>query len=313
MVQQYVVAFCTSVLGVFFGIAYRSFLPSIVPRRQLVEANGKLEATGPVAEILGPGLAGALVQIFTAPFAVLVDALSYLVSALSIGLIHTTETPPPATGKPRSIRVDVVEGLRHVLGDPILRAIALSAGLFELFDSAMMVMYILYMTNELRVAPAFIGVIFGIGGIGGVLGALVAGRVAERFGLGTTLIGGACLAVAGDLLIPLAGLVPFGAVPILAMAELLVVFGVLIFGINQMSLRQAVTPPGLQGRMNATMSVIVGGPGLIGGLIGGILGAIVGLTPVFVVAALGTSLAALYLFLSPVRAVRRVPEPADES
>src|SRR5262249_33491506 len=152
-------------------------------------------------------------------------------------------------------------------------------GLFELFDSALTAIYVLYVTQDLGIDPAFLGLIFATGGVGGIVGALIAQRVTGRLRLGWVLVLGISLAATGDLLIPTAGLLRTFSLSLLALAELCVVFGVLIFVISLMSLLQAVTPNHLLGRVNATMDVFTGAATLLGALLGGLIGSVVGLEP----------------------------------
>jgi MFS family permease len=310
--QLYLVAFASASFGVLFDVAYRSFLPSMVDSKHLVEANGKLEATRPIAEVLGPGLAGLLVQVLMAPFAIVVDGLSYLVSAVSVSLIAVKEEPP-APIKQHALWADVGEGFAFVRTDPLLRAIVIAIGLFELFDSTMMAIYVLYATRELGIDSAFLGLIFATGGVGGIVGALIAQWVARNLRLGWTLVLGISLAALGDLLIPAAGFLRTIGLPILALAELSVGFGGLIFIISLTSLLQVVTPNHLLGRVNATMDVFTGAATLLGALLGGLVSALVGLEPVFVAAGLGTFLSVLAIAVSPIRALARLPEPVIET
>jgi MFS family permease len=310
--QLYLVAFASASFGALFDVAYRSFLPSMVDPKYLVEANGKLEATRPIAEVLGPGLAGLLVQLLTAPFAIVVDGLSYLVSAVSMALIVVKEEPP-APIKRRVLWADIREGFAFVRTDPLLRAIVTAIGLFELFDSAMMAIYVLYVTRELGIDPAFLGLIFATGGVGGIVGVVIAPWVARRLRLGRTLVLGISLATLGDLLIPAAGFLRSIGLPILALSELSVGFGALFFIISLTSLLQVVTPNHLLGRANATMDVFTGAATLLGSLLGGLVSSLVGLEPVFVAAGLGTFLSVLAIAVSPIRTLAGLPERAIET
>jgi predicted MFS family arabinose efflux permease len=252
------------------------------------------------AHVVGPGLGGVLVQLLTAPVAVAGDALSFAASALGIALIRTNEPPPSSEPSGRSLWAEARDGLSFVLADPILSRIALAGFIFVLFDSAFFSLYVLYVTRELGVAPVVLGVIFMLGGIGGVAGALIAARVATRFGLGRAIVVGAILAGVGDAIIPWAGVMPVLTVPLLGLAELIVVLGVSIFTVNELTLRQRVTPDALQGRMHATFGVAVGGGQVLGALGGGVVAELVGVRPLLLVAATATLAAGLWLLRTPV-------------
>ena len=305
----YVVAFLVGTLGLFFEVAHHSFLPSLVGREQLVEGNSKLEISDSVAEIVGPGLAGGLVQLVTAPVAIAVDAISFLISALFLGLIRTPEPAPKPPDEQQSIFVQVGEGLGLVSGNALLRAIAGSMSTVHLFNAVLEAVFVLYLTRELGIGPGMLGLIFASGSVGFLVGALLSGRVSRRLGLGSGIIGGLLLVALSDLLIPLLS----GSVAIMVRILVLIVaqfffgLGLTVFNIGQVSVRQSVTPDHLQGRMNATMSFIAAGSVPLGGLLGGGLGEMIGLRPTLVLAALGEMLAVLWLIFSPMRSLHGQP------
>lgn len=304
----YAVAFLVGILTVFFEVAYQSFLPALVGREQLVEGNSKLEVSRSAAQIAGPGIAGGLVQLVTAPIAILVDAASFLVSALFLAFVRVTEPAPAPRAERQTVWKDIGEGLRVVFGSPLLRAIAGCTATGNLFSNMVQAVYILYVTRQLGLGAGAIGGIFAIGSTGFLLGALVAGRVARRFGLGPTIIGSNVFGCLGIGLIPIAHGPARLAAPLLVAAQFIVAFGSPLYNINQVSLRQAITPDHLLGRMNATMRFIVWGTLPIGALIGGALGSSIGLRPALIVGAIGQCLAFLWVFFSPVRALREQPQ-----
>jgi MFS family permease len=305
----YVVAFLVGTLGLFFDVAHHSFLPSLVGREQLVEGNSKLEISDSVAEIVGPGLAGGLVQLVTAPIAIVVDAISFLISALFLGLIRTPEPAPKPPDEQQNILGEAVEGLSLVSGNALLRAIAGSMSTLHLFNSVLEAVFVLYVTRELGIGPGLLGLIFASGSVGFLVGALLPGWVSRRFGLGSGIIGGLLLVGLSDLLIPLVGGSGVVMVRILVLmaAQFFFGLGLTIFNIGQVSVRQAITPDHLQGRMNATLNFIAAGSVPLGGLLGGGLGEMIGLRPTLVLAALGEMLAVLWLILSPMRSLREQP------
>lgn len=301
----YITVFLVGLLGLFFSVAYRSFLPSLVGREQLIEGNSKLEMSESVAEIVGPGLAGGLIQLVTAPLAIAIDAISFLISALSLGLIRTPEPAPDPSNQRSSIWREMGEGLKLTFGNRVLRSVAGSLGTINLFNSILEAILILYLTRELGMEPGLIGLIFASGSIGFLLGALLQERVAQRFGLGRAIIGGLLLTGFSDLLVPLVDrtMAMLLITLMLMIAQFFFGLGLTIFNIGQVSLRQAITPDRLQGRMNATISFIAWGAVPLGGLVGGGLGEAVGLRPILLLAALGEILAVVWLLASPIRSL----------
>jgi MFS family permease len=304
--QLYVVAFATGVLTVFFDVAYQAFLPSLVRREELVEGNSKLELSRSVAQIAGPGLGGGLVQFLTAPVAVAVDSVSYLSSALSLALIRTTEAPPES-GETRSVRAEIAEGVRLVLGNPVLCANAGCTGTWNLFSSVIQAVFILYATHDLGLAPATLGVVLAASGPGALLGALVASWSARRLGVGPTIIFGAIVGGLGTLLVAFAGQLP-ATVALVIAGWFVGGVGGTVYNITTVSLRQAITPDHLQGRMNATMRFLIWGTIPLGSLLGGALGETIGLGPTLVIGALGVQTSFLWPLFSPLR---RLYEPSS--
>jgi hypothetical protein len=298
----YIIAFLVGVLSLFFETAYHAFLPLLVGRGQLVEANSKLELSRSAAEIVGPGLAGGLVQLVTAPVTLLVDGISFLISAFCLALIRTPE-PPPKAAENQNIWRDIGDGLRLVLQNRTLRALAGCAGTIGLFNAMLEAISILYASRELGLNAGLLGFIFACGSVGFLLGALLPERAVRRFGLGPTIIAGLLLTAASDLLTPLAGgsvgMITF----ILTVGQLFFGLGLTLYSVGQVSLRQAVTPDPLLGRVKATMSFIGWGIVPLGGLLGGFLGETIGLRPTLFLAAFGEMAAVLWLVWSPVRGV----------
>ena len=310
IVQLYVVAALVGVLTVFFDVADQSLLPTLVHRDQLVEANSKLGTSSSLAEIGGPALGGVLVQVLKAPFAIVIDAVSFLLSALALSLIRKAE-PAPAPEAHASIRRDVQEGLRVVLGNPVLRALAGSSGMFTFFGNFIGTMYTLYAVRELGVPPALVGSLIGLGGIGALLGALIASRVTRRFGLGHTLIGTLGFAGLISLMIPLAGGPPLVAGTILGVNQLVSDVAIAVYLINDVSLRQAIIPERLLGRANASMHFLVGGAGPVGALVAGAVGEAFGPRLALVIGSFGIMAAVSWLVFSPVRRLQTTPEAPE--
>lgn len=310
----YIIAFGTGVLTVFFDVAYQAYLPSLVERGELIEGNTKLEVTRSAAQVAGPGLAGGLMQVVSAPVAICLDSLSFFVSALSLAFIHRqepVELAPQPLQRP-SFWSEAREGLHVVFGSPVLRAIAGCTATSNLFGNIGGAVAILYMTRNLALGPGLLGLIFAAGNVGFLLGALVAGPVARRLGLGRTLWITILIGGIGQWAMPLVGGGVAVVTGVLIAGQVLGSLAVPSYNINQVSLRQAITPQRLQGRMNATMRFIVWGVMPIGSLIGGALGLSIGLRPTLFISAAGSMLPMFWILLSPVRDLQRVPEPVEE-
>lgn len=299
------IAFATGTLTVFFEVAYTAYLPTLVTPPQLVEGNSRLETTRAVAQFAGPGVAGVLIQWLTAPLAIGVHALGFLVSTVFLGTIHTVEPALRARGARASVWREIAEGLRAVQAEPTLRALAGSSAIFNLFDNMLLAVYVLYVTRTLGLPPAAVGGILAVGGLGSLVGALLASRVARAIGLGRTLLGGVVVASLAEGGIALAH-GPQVAL-ILALAEAAVQCGALLYTVNNVSLRQALVPGPLRGRVTGTVRFLTWGVAPIGAILGGMVGERYGLRSAVLVAALGTTGACLWLALSPVRAMRAYP------
>ena len=312
--QLYIVVFLTGCLTVFFDVAYQSYLPSIVERDQLVEGNAKLELTRQASQRLGPGIAGVLIGVLTAPFAVLLDAISYAVSAVFVAWIRRREPPvvphDAATGPRPSMRKEIVVGVRDVTGQPVLRALALTVAIEYLFGTIADSILILHLVTERQFSPALIGLAFTLGSIGVIGGALLTGRLTKALGVGRMIVLAAVfdsvswlpLAIAPDPLL-FAGL----TTTIVSLS-----FFAMFWNVNAMSLRQAITPPGMRGRMNATMRLISWGTIPVGSILGGVLGGAIGLHNTIWVGAIGSLITFIPVALSPIWQMRTMPDTADE-
>jgi MFS family permease len=309
--QLYAVGFLHGIGTVFFDVSYQSYLPSLVRRDQLVEGNSKLEVSRSSAYIAGPGIAGTLIELVTAPVAILVDAVSYVASALFLLRIRRPEhVERPSTRERGSMRRELGEGLRYVLGHRHLRWIAASTATFNLFNSVMGAILLVYAVRELGLTPGVIGAMFAVGNVAALGGAVMANRISGRIGVGPTIVAGAACGI-GALLYPLAP--EDAAIPFFVAASAVLGVGVQIYNITQLSYRQAITPERIQGRMNSVMRFIVWGVMPLGALGGGALASATDLRTAIWVGAVGNSLAFLPVLLSPVRSLRRMPEPvADE-
>jgi MFS family permease len=314
--QLYIVGFINGCATVFFDVAYQSYLPSLVDRDKIVDGNAKLETSRSAAQITGPGVAGVVIGAVTAPFAIAVDALSFVGSALFMFAIRRHEAAPEPRlnehGERPSMRSEITEGLRYVGGHRLLRSIAATTGLSNFFTNILYAILILYLVRELSVTPQLLGLAFSLGAVGFLLGALSANPVATRVGVGRTIVLAVMISGPAELLIAIAP--PDLAVPFVAASIFLSGLGNMIYNINQVSLRQAITPERMQGRMNATMRFIVWGTIPIGSILGGTLGGIIGLHETIWIGAIGGIFVFLPVLFSPVRRLRTIPaSDAEES
>ena len=309
MAQLYVVGFLVGTLSVFFLVAYQAYLPSLVGREQLVDANGKMNASRSLAELAGPGVAGVLVQLFTAPMPVVIDALSFVASVASVSLIRRTE--PVLVPRARNMRAEIGEGLKALLGHPILRPLVTGGAVLILFLSAQLAIFVLYLSRDLGLDPSVIGVIFGVGAVGALFGALLAAGIARRVGIGPSFILGALLVTAGHI----ARAVVIGPIEVtvaaIAGAQFVVFFGASLFNVNGPSMRQALTPGHLLGRVNASWRFLVWGAGPFGALLGGALGATLGLRTALLITGLACLAIVPILLLSPLPRIRDLSSAAS--
>jgi MFS family permease len=307
--QLYAVAFVHGVGTVFFDVSYQSYLPALVGRDQIVEGNSKLEVSRAAANIGGPGLAGGLVAALTAPIAILVDAISFLFSALLLGAIRTKEAPPPREDR-RSLRAELGEGLRYVLTHRYQRGMVASVALSNFFGQVVFSILLVYAVRELGLSAGTIGVALAIGNLGTLAAALTARRISDRVGVGRTILLAAVLFCPGTLLIALA---PKDlAIPFITASMLIIGFGGILYNVTAISLIQAITPDRILGRANASRRFVVWGVIPFGGLAGGALGSAIGLRETMVIGALGGVLAIVPILLSPVRSVGRMSELDDQ-
>jgi MFS family permease len=310
--QLYVVGFSVGVLTVFFDVAYMSYLPSLVSRDQLIDGNSKLEISRSGAQLAGPAIAGVLIQLLKAPTAVFVDALSFVASGFFVLRIRKREDlSAREDGRSRStgMRAELSEGLRYVLGHRYLRWIAASTALFNFFGNVMFSIFLVYAVRQLGLSAGTIGVIFAVGNVGPLIGALTTNRVAAKIGVGPAIVAGAATGIAA-ILVPLAP--ESSPIPFLIAFGVISGYGVVLYNVTQGSYRQAITPERLQGRMNSVMRFIVWGVIPLGTLLGGVLASTLDLKTAIWVGAIGISLAPLPVLLSPVRTLREMPQQVTD-
>jgi MFS family permease len=299
--QLYVVGFFVGVFTVFFDVAYQSYLPSLVERERVVDGNAKLELSRASSQVAGPTIAGALVAALTAAYAVVADALSFVLSALLLMRIRKAEPPPAPAHERRSMRSEITTGLRYTWRHPLLRPLILQIGTGNFFLSAATSILLVYAVRDLHMSATTIGITFSIGNLGLVVGAMFARRMAVAVGIGPTLIVGAI--ATGLAYLVFAAAPRAAAVPLLALAQFVWSLGAVLYFVNGISLIQTITPDRLLGRVNASRRFAVWGVIPLGNLLGGALGTALGLREAIWIGAIGASLSAIPLILSPMRHV----------
>jgi MFS family permease len=306
--QLYAVAFAVGSFAVLFDISWATLFPAVVPRRDLVDASSKLSLSRSLSFVLGPSLAGFLVQALTAPVTVLVDAFSFVGSALFLGRIRTQEPSPERDGNGvlRSLR----DGMRFVLRDDLIRADLGCAATVNLFNFVFAAIFILYATRELGVAPGTLGIALGVGAIGGIFGALVAPPLERAIGIGPSVVLGSVLFPAPLVLVPLASGSELTIGVMLGTAEFFSAVGVMIFDVSAASMLFLRTPDRIRARTAGTFRFVNYGIRPIGALLGGALGTAIGLQTTLWIGVLGALLGVVWLVFSPIPRLREAPAEA---
>ena len=303
--QLYVVGFAVGTCTVFFDVAYQSYIPALVGREDVVEANSKLEISRAAANIAGPGMAGGLIALLTAPVAVLVDAVSYAISAVLLFGIRKQEEAPPRAER-RSLRDELGEGLRYVFRNPYQRTMVVMTALSNFFGQVVFSILLVYAVRELDLSAGTIGIALAIGNLGTLASALTAKRIGERLGVGRTILLASCLFGPGTLLIAFAP--EAYALPLIVLAMIVIGFGGILYNVTAISLIQAITPDRILGRANASRRFVVWGVVPLGGFTGGALASTIGLRETMVVGALGGLLTIVPILVSPLRSVGKMSE-----
>ena len=309
----YAVGFFCGVQNVVGGAAYQVLIAQMAGRERLVEANAKVALGETSSALIGPGIAGGLIQLLTAPFAIAIDACGFVASALMLRRMRVPhDVPSPRIGR-QSMGVEIREGLALVFRNDTLRALALVAAAWQVLHHMQVAVLILFATRELGLSAGAIGVAYMAGGLGCVIAASSAERLSRRFGVGATIVYGLLLTAFGWQAFGLIrGSTPTATL-LLGAGMLLFDFGAVLYAINYLALRQALTPDRLLGRMTATMRFLAVAAAPLGSLAGGALATVIGLRhTLWVVGSLGIVLCLVAMRWSPVRLHRRLPAIAAE-
>ena len=303
-----VIACAIGVASVLFDVSWMSYVPTLVEDPvHYVEASAKLATSSSAADIAGPGLAGVLIGALTAPVALVVDAVSYLVSIGTLLRIRAREPRPVPTG--RKVRTEFGDGLRWVFGNPVLRALALIGFCCNFSMITVWTMFLLYGSRNIGLAAPTIGGIFAVASAGGLTGAALSRRVIRRVPLGRAYVVAQSLLLIGPALIPWAGPASFRVVWFGA-SFFLTYLGLGVAGVIIVSLRQVLTPAAMMGRMTAVFRTLLFGGGALGGLAAGLASDAFGPRQALIIAAIGSGAVIPAVVVSPVRRLRALPEPA---
>ena len=312
LAQLLVVTAAAAVLTTAFDVADRAYLPTIVERDELVRANGALAATNSGAEFAAFGVAGFLVQAFTAPMAIALDAVSFIVSAVILGSIGRTEPAPPPPAQREPILDEIRVGIRLVAHDPVLRALMAGSMALGAMWGVFGATWLLFITGDLGFDAPTVGLVAALGGLGSLIGAVGADRAVRRFGLGVVAVGALLAATVGNLLM---GLAPVGA-PLIALAcligqQLIGDGGVVVFEITDASVRQVRVDGRQLGRVNATVQVATVAAQLVGTVGAGVLAVAIGLRGAILFAPVAALIGVVLVWASPVRTMRSLEAVVD--
>jgi MFS family permease len=308
----YVVAVLVGGLNVIFDIGTLSYVPNLVERRHLLEANGKIQAIRAFAGISGPGIAGLLIGLITAPITLSADAISYLFSAAGLISIRKREPAPKVPEVRTSIRRQIGEGFQAVYGSRLLRALLTQSAALNLAFGAFWTVFLVYAVRILGLSPFKLGLVVGAMAVGALLGALFSHRVRNALGLGRSMI----YSTIGCSMAPLVLLIPRSAslpsMLILMAAQFVYGANISSLNVNAITLRQVVTPRRVLARMNATYRMLLFGVPPVGSIIGGLLGTALGLRTALVIALIALTSPMAWLFFSPVFRLQEMPGAPDE-
>jgi MFS family permease len=301
----------TGALTVIFDVGLLSYVPSLVERRHLAESNGKLQTSWSLAGIVGPGAGGLLVGLLSAPVTLAVDAVSFLVSALSLMAVRKPEPEPNQAAAKMPVRASIKEGLATVFGSRLLRSLLTQSATFNLFQNALITVFLVYAVRVLGLSPTQLGVVVASMSVGALVGAFSTHRITKAVGLGRTLR----ITTIGVGLAPLLLVLPSGssilAIGTLMASQAIYGFGLVVYNVNTVTLRQTVTPNRLLGRMNASYRLLLFGTIPVGAILGGALGEVAGLRPAMIVTVTLLMSPIIWTFFSPVYALQKMPDGPD--
>lgn len=312
MWHLWIIAGVIGIANVYFDVSYQSYIPSLVARDQISEANAKLETTGQVSRLAGPAAGGGLLLVISAPLLFIGEAIGYLLSAFCLWRVRDHEQP---AGEParRRLLAEIREGLVYVVRHPLIGRVAATTAIMNFFSTIIFTLLPILVLRTLGLQTVHLGLMYSVGAVGGLIAAALTPRVAKLLGEGTSLPVGSVLTTIGMAGFPLATIAPNRTVSfvILAAAMFLMTVGVLIYNILQVSMRQKICPPRLLGRMNASIRFMVWGVMPVASLLAGVLGARLGLVQALWIGVAGSLLAVLPLVFSPLARMRTLPDEVE--
>lgn len=309
----YVCVLVVGVLTVVFELTYFAYTPRLLPQSLLLAGNSRLELSNHVTGFVGPGLAGAAIAVVRIPYVLVLDAVSYLVSAVCLLMIKDAEPAPKPSNRatPRQVLTEIGQGLRALFGNRYLRPVMLNATAYNLAAQMILTLFVLYATRHLDIAPGWIGLIFAAGALGGVAGGAIINRAVKRYRFGPTFV--ASMAIV-RVALPLVALVGGGPMPLLvggfAAIWFVTLFGLVASNACVMTLRQVAVPDELRGRMNAGFRTFSFGAIPVGALLAGVLASVIGVRETIAVAAVLVPLSLLFVVFSPVPGMKEATDAA---
>ncbi len=310
----FTVALVAGIQTVVFDAAWSSTIPQLVKRKELPDATGKLVSSVSLAQVMGPALAGTLMSWFTGPIVMGLTAASFAGSGWFIGRIRNQEVIPDRNGENATrLLQEIQEGFHELWRTHVLRSLAISSVVLNLGSSMFFASYVLFMTNDLGFGEGRIGLILASGGAGALLGSFVAAPLGRRFGIGQTILWGAIGLGVSNILVPLAIFIPDLALVLLIVSEVAAWSTVQVFNINRFSLRQALTPQRLMGRITSSTLTLIGAASLVGSLTGGLIGEVFSVHIALYISVVVMFLAAWWVWDSPVPQMREIPGEEEEA
>ncbi|PAD21333.1 MFS transporter [Terribacillus saccharophilus] len=311
MTFMYIILFLFGTSTLIFELSFLSFIPNIVDKKDLTEANSKLQSSRSVSRIIGPNLAGPLISIFTAPFAILIDSFSFLISFLFLRSIPVEENAKKKQSF-RRIWSEIGIGLKTIFNNPILISLSASTATINFFHTTFAAIFMIFLVKQIGLTPLQIGLVMGISSSGTLLGAFVARKLSVNLGIGTTIIGATSSIVIGTFVIAISPNSLLVALPMITIGQFLSGLGNTIYVINQVSLRQTITPDEILGKVNASSQFLSRGAMPFAGIFGGSIGSWFGLKIALLITAIGFLLSVVWLLLSPLKAIKTVDDALDE-
>ena len=303
----YAIVLAVGALGVFSFVAAQSYLPTLVRHEDLVGANSKLQLTQSAAGIGAPGVGGWLIELVSAPFVLLLYSVSLIISAVMVSLIQRPEQARQSAVSQRDVWREIGEGIRLIWQQPLLRSLVVVPGVASVGAGVQGAVFVLFVVQDLGVTPTMLGLISAIGGIGALVGAALSAKVTQRIGPGLSIVLAQLLMSSGSVLIAITGGPLTVSLPLLGLSAGMLWIGIRIWSVNDVALRQALTPADLLGRINATRRVVVHGLMPVGALVGGLLGTVSDLRTALVVGAAIGLIALVAIVYSPLRSLRHLP------